>query len=261
MCKKRRFYRYFVFPVFIPLLAVAPAMAAVSFSVHDAFYGQSGSVAMDRFAKLVEEKGKGEMKVKTFHGGELGFDRERFAHLKAGSIEMGLIAFALIAAAVPEYGAMDMPYIFKDQDHLNRVASGSVGQAIRQKVLERHGIRILGFMDRSPRHLTTKDRIVRNPEDLKGLRIRDPRNSRSISGMASYGGKSNPYGIRGVIHRLANGGCECPGEPSIGNRSTSLLRGSEEPYTHCSCSRIVLGACERKVLDDKADQRTPNDHR
>lgn len=174
MFKKSQFFFFPFFYLFIFFMLGNPVMAAVTFSVnHEMGAATPVAIALEKFGKLIEEKSNGDMKVKVFHRGELGSEREMFNHMKLGSIEMGLSGSALIAAVAPEYGALDMPYLFMSQAHIRKVVSGPTGAALQKRILDRQGIRVIGFIDRAPRHLTTKgNKIVRRPEDLKGIKIR-----------------------------------------------------------------------------------------
>ena len=55
MVKKNQIFCLTVVSLFIFLVAGKPAMATLTFSVHDAFFGQSGSMAMDRFAGVGDQ--------------------------------------------------------------------------------------------------------------------------------------------------------------------------------------------------------------
>jgi len=174
MFSKKQMFSAMSIPLLILFILNPLSFAELTFSVnHEMGAGTPVAIALESFGKIVAEKSNGDMKVKVFHRGELGSEREMAAHMKTGAIEMGLSGSALIALAAPEYGALDMPYLFLNQAHLRKVVSGPVGDNLKKKILESQGIRVLGFIDRAPRHLTTKgDRIVKKPEDLKGLKIR-----------------------------------------------------------------------------------------
>ncbi|MEW6082719.1 MAG: TRAP transporter substrate-binding protein [Bacillota bacterium] len=140
---------------------------------HEMGAGTPVAATLERFAEMVEAKSNGRIQVEVYHTGELGSERQMYELMESGAVQMGLSGSALIAAVAPEYGALDMPYLFASQEHLRSVVSGPVGQELTEKILDRKGIRVLGFMDRAPRHLTTKGaRVVRQPADLKGLKIR-----------------------------------------------------------------------------------------
>lgn len=168
----KRNYLLFWLTVTLTIILTKPCFATLTFSLnHDIGAQTVAAEALERFGKIVEEKSGGDMKVNIFHRGELGAEREMFNYLKTGAVEMGLSGSVVIATLAPMYGALDMPYLFSSQAHLRRVISGSIGDGLRKKIQEA-GIRVIGSMDRIPRHLMTKGKIVRKPDDLKGIKIR-----------------------------------------------------------------------------------------
>lgn len=189
--------------------------AGMTFSVnHEMGAGTPVAIALERFGKIVEEKSNGEMKIKNFHRGELGSEREMFSHMKSGAIEMGLSGSALIAAAAPEYGALDLPYLFLDQAHLRRVVSGPVGDNLKKKILETQGIRVLGFIDRAPRHLTTKSgKVVRKPDDLKGIKIRIREIPAQVEAWKALGASPVPMAFSELYTALQTGTVDAQENP------------------------------------------------
>ena len=51
--------------------------------------GHPNTAAMDRFAELVNEGTKGEIKVQVFHGGVLGSQPDAIEQVRIGAIEVG----------------------------------------------------------------------------------------------------------------------------------------------------------------------------
>ena len=49
---------------------------------------------------------------------------------------------------------------------------GAFGKAFGEEMRKRTGIRVLGFGDNGVRHITNSKRVIRTPEDMKGLKIR-----------------------------------------------------------------------------------------
>jgi tripartite ATP-independent transporter DctP family solute receptor len=128
--------------------------------------------AVQRLAQTARERSGGRISIIVHSRGEMGGERAMFDLMQAGAIEMGVSGAVIISAIAPEYGMLDVPYLIGTPEHLARVVRGEVGEALRRTVLQRKGIRIIGHMDRAPRHLTTRGRAVRTPSDLRGLKIR-----------------------------------------------------------------------------------------
>jgi tripartite ATP-independent transporter DctP family solute receptor len=216
MFERNRILRCLVFFMFVFLLVGKPAMAGMKVSMnHNMREGSPAADALIKFAKLVEERTKGEIKIKLFHAAELGDEVEMFNYMKLGSVELGLSGSAVIATAAPEYGALDMPYLFKDQAHLRRVIDGSIGKALMDRILQRQGIRVLGYMDRAPRHLTTKrDKVVRMPKDLRGIKIRIRQIPVQVEAWRALGASPVPMAFQEVYTALQTGTMDAQENPA-----------------------------------------------
>ncbi len=123
----------------------------------------------EKFAKLVEERTKGSIKVAIFAGGSLGGEKDIMEGMRVGSVHMSLIGLTLMPFLDVIWG----PYIFRDNDHATKVLQGEIGQQWKDRVLkESGGLRLLDYVYFGPRQLTTKNTPVNKLEDLKGLKIR-----------------------------------------------------------------------------------------
>jgi tripartite ATP-independent transporter DctP family solute receptor len=122
-----------------------------------------------KFAKLVEERTNGEVKVAVFAGGALGGEKDVMEGMRVGSVHMSLIGLTLMPFLDATWG----PYIFRDNEHATKVLQGEIGQQWKERVLkESGGLRLIDYVYFGPRQLTTKNRPVKALEDLKGLKIR-----------------------------------------------------------------------------------------
>jgi tripartite ATP-independent transporter DctP family solute receptor len=122
-----------------------------------------------KFAKLIEERTNGEVKVAVFPGGSLGGEKDVMEGMRVGSVHMSLIGLTLMPFLDATWG----PYIFRDNEHATKVLQGEIGQQWKDRVLkESGGLRLLDYVYFGPRELTTKNIAVKKLEDLKGLKIR-----------------------------------------------------------------------------------------
>jgi tripartite ATP-independent transporter DctP family solute receptor len=123
----------------------------------------------NKFAKLLEERTKGSVKVAIFPGGSLGGEKDVMEGMRVGSVHMSLIGLTLMPFLDATWG----PYIFRDNEHATKVLQGDIGDQWKQRVLkESGGLRLLDYVYFGPRQLTTKNTPVHKLEDLKGLKIR-----------------------------------------------------------------------------------------
>jgi tripartite ATP-independent transporter DctP family solute receptor len=122
-----------------------------------------------------------------------------------GAIEMGRTGSLIISVAAPQYGALDLPYVFRSQQHLRNVLAGPIAQTMHQEFLARRGIRVLGIVNRGPRHLTTRNRAVRTPADLAGLKVRVPEIPVYVAAWRALGASPTPMAFPEVFTALQQG--------------------------------------------------------
>ena len=83
-----------------------------------------------QFAKLVSQKTKGSVKIEVYHSSQLGDEGELTEGAKLGTVDIGLVATGSITKYQPKYSLFDMPYLFRDYAHVDKVLAGSVGKML-----------------------------------------------------------------------------------------------------------------------------------
>jgi tripartite ATP-independent transporter DctP family solute receptor len=128
---------------------------------------------MQAFAAKVAEGTGGAVQIEIFPDSTLGGEREMFEQAQAGITELALVG-SIVANFQPEWSIIDMPYLWKDSDHLERFVQSAWAERWSAAMAERLGVEMLAFLERNPRILTTTRRPVRAIEDLRGLKVRVP---------------------------------------------------------------------------------------
>jgi tripartite ATP-independent transporter DctP family solute receptor len=113
----------------------------------------------------------GRVEIDLQLGGVLGGEKETLEKLRVGGVQMACASAAPLAELVPEMGALILPFLFQDRDHMWRVLDGPVGEELLG-ALEPHGFIGLAWYDAGARSFYTRQRPVLRPEDLRGQRIR-----------------------------------------------------------------------------------------
>jgi tripartite ATP-independent transporter DctP family solute receptor len=167
--------------------------------------GGAAHEAAERFAAEVRDATGGSVEVRLFPGGQLGTDRELAESLMIGSVDLVVGGAAPIGWYLPEYGALEAPFAFRDYGHMDRVLSGPLGNEVAAAFEERKGIRILAFWHRGPRYLTTTSRRVERPEDLAGLKLRVPELPTYIEAWRILGASPTPITYSEIFMALKQG--------------------------------------------------------
>lgn len=117
----------------------------------------------------------GKITAEIFPNGQLGDQKSMIQQVRRGTIGMANIASGVLASLYsPKLGIVDLPFMFRSRSHLRKsldVNNPFVKQLL-DEVAKDSGIRILSLNPYGFRHMTTKDKEVREPKDLAGLKIR-----------------------------------------------------------------------------------------
>lgn len=123
------------------------------------------------FARLVEERSEGRYTIDVYPAGQLGVDRELMESLQIGNVDFTVITASDINQFVPEMAVQDLPYLFRDWDHVEKFLDSEVAQELFG-LTDSVGMTTLSFMPRGFRHVTSNIAPIMTPDDLKGLKIR-----------------------------------------------------------------------------------------
>lgn len=123
-----------------------------------------------RIGELVEAKLPGQFKFNVVKNGALGGEKEVAEGARLGSVQASLSTVSSLSGWVPELQILDLPFLFRDSDHVRRTVDGRVGADLKQKLASQNFV-VGGFINYGARHLLTKEPVTR-PEQLKGKTIR-----------------------------------------------------------------------------------------
>ncbi|MEM7302609.1 MAG: TRAP transporter substrate-binding protein [Pseudomonadota bacterium] len=165
--------------------------------------GHPNTAAMDRFAELVDEATKGEIKVEVFHGGVLGSQPDAIEQVRIGAIQIGNFNLGPIGPMVKEANLVSLPFIFKSVPHMFRVLDGEAGD-IMAKAMGDAGILPLAWVDAGARSFYAQ-KPINTPEDVKGLKIRVMNNDLYTSMISALGGNPSPMAFAEVQQALKTG--------------------------------------------------------
>ncbi|MGN0252310.1 MAG: TRAP transporter substrate-binding protein [Oliverpabstia sp.] len=128
-------------------------------------------IAMTEFAEQVEEETDGRIQVRILPNGQLGSENENMEQLMAGVISMTKVSAPGLATYNESYHTFGLPYIFDDTEDFYHVMDSQEMQDFFLSS-EDDGFVTLTYYTSGARSFYTKNKAIRTPEDLKGLKIR-----------------------------------------------------------------------------------------
>ncbi|QHA93775.1 TRAP transporter substrate-binding protein [Bacillus sp. N1-1] len=128
----------------------------------------------EKFAELVEEKTESKVEIEVYHDSQLGDEGELAEGTKMGTVDISLVASGSVTKYYPRYSIFDLPFLFRDAEHVDKVLQGEVGELLAKEAEEKGGIKVMSYWESGFRHFLNSARPIESPEDLKGLKIRTP---------------------------------------------------------------------------------------
>ena len=158
-------------PLALGLQGLAQAATTLKLAeVHPA--GYPTVVALENLGKKLEEATDGELKYRMFAGGVLGSEKEVVEQLQIGAVQLTRVSLGTLGPVVPDVNAFNMPFVFRDHEHMRKIIDGEIGQELLDKITESEFNMVgLAWMDGGVRNLYSK-KPVRSIDDLKGMKIR-----------------------------------------------------------------------------------------
>lgn len=177
--------------------------------------------AARKMAQSVSEKSGGKLTLSIHPAGELGNDNALLEGIRLGTIDLGLTGNPFFTAFAPRLNVMDLPYLFRDADPAHKVMDGPIGQELL-KDLEKNRMKGLAFWEIGFRHITTSNRSIRVPDDLKGVKIRTTPNPAHIEAFKILGANPVPMPYTELYLAL----------------QTGTVDGQENPITNIYANRL-----------------------
>ena len=164
--------------------------------------GHSQTLALNRFAGLLEERSHGFFRVKVYHSATLGDEKQMQELLTIGTAEMTVTG--LLNIYEPLFALFEMPYLYRDRTHVMTVNSGSIMAKVAASLVP-NGIRLVGFYENGYRNVTNSKRPIEKPNDIKGLMIRTPENPAQIATFNTLGAIATPMPFSELYTALLQG--------------------------------------------------------
>lgn len=144
--------------------------------------------------------------VKIYPQASLGSEREVYEGMQLGSgAALTVSGTAILNNFDKRIGVMDLPYLWKNYDHVHRVLDGEVGRDLAAG-LEKQGLIVLAWVDGwGWRNLLTTRKAVKTPADLIGLKIRTIPTPIYLAALSMMGANPTPMTYGEIYTGLQTG--------------------------------------------------------
>jgi tripartite ATP-independent transporter DctP family solute receptor len=170
-------------------------------------------VSLELLEEKLAQKTNGQITVQIFREFQLGGERDMLEAATLGTLDIVASSTGPVGGFVRESLALDFPYLFRDRDHAYKVLDGPIGTSIRDKFIPK-GMVCVAWLENGWRHITNNIRVIKTPEDLKGLKIRTMENEIHAAYFRALGANAVPI----------------PGPEIYNALQQKVVDGQENPY-------------------------------
>lgn len=139
----------------------------------------------------LRELSGGTMVIDLYPSGQLGSERELIELLQIGSLSMTKVSASPLESFVPEMKIFNLPYLFRDTGHFQRVLDSEIGKDLLEAPVPVR-LRGLGYYDAGSRSFYSTKKPVRTPDDLTGMKIRVQESQTAMQMVSSLSGSPTP---------------------------------------------------------------------
>src|SRR5687768_5802842 len=163
--------------------------------------------AVVRMGKKLEAATNGRLSIQMYPSMQLGGEKEMIEQAQVGALAIARISVGPMGPIVPELNVFNLPFMFRDDAHMEKVIDGPIGEEMLKKLSDHPTAGLIGlcWMNAGTRNVYNSKKPIATVEDLKGLKIRMMGNPVFVDTMNSLGGNGVSMGFDQLINALQTG--------------------------------------------------------
>jgi tripartite ATP-independent transporter DctP family solute receptor len=162
--------------------------------------------AVERMGKKLEKATNGRISIQMYPQMQLGGEKEMIEQAQVGALQIARISVGALGPVIDELNVFNMPFIFRDEQHMRKVIDGPIGTELLEKISTNPATRLvaLGWMDAGTRNVYA-NKPVTKPTDLKGMKVRMMGNPIFVETMNAMGGNGVAMGFNELYSAMQTG--------------------------------------------------------
>ena len=163
--------------------------------------------AVERMGKKLEQATQGRISIQMFPSMQLGGEKEMIEQAQLGALQLARISVGPMGPLVPEFNVFNLPFVFRDVVHMEKVIDGDIGAELLKKLTDHPTANLIGlcYMNAGVRNVYNSKKPIEKVEDLKGLKIRMMGNPLFVDTMNALGGNGVAMGFDQLINGMQTG--------------------------------------------------------
>ena len=162
--------------------------------------------AVENMGKKLSAATKGRLSIAMYPSMQLGGEKEAIEQAQVGAIAFARVSVGALGPVVDDLNVFNLPYVFRNTEHMQHVIDGQIGQELLDKVTNSgKGLVGLCWMDAGARNFYDTKKPIKTIADLKGMKIRVMGNPMFVDMANSMGANGVPMGYDQVFTSLQTG--------------------------------------------------------
>lgn len=125
------------------------------------------------FCDEIEKRSNGKVKMELYLDAQLGGSAdEMIGGCTTGAFEFITLNQGSWGEYTDAFMPFNIPFLFDSNEIAYEFMDGPQGEAIRDKIIEDTGVRVLCFYDMGYRHFTNDKKLVKTAADIAGMKVR-----------------------------------------------------------------------------------------
>jgi tripartite ATP-independent transporter DctP family solute receptor len=163
--------------------------------------------AVENMGKKLEAATGGRLSIQMYASMQLGGEKEAIEQAQVGALQFARVSVGALGPVVDDLNVFNLPFLFRNTDHMEKVIDGPIGQELLNKVSNNPNTRLIGlaWMDAGARSVYDTKKPIKSIDDLKGLKVRVMGNPMFVDMMSALGGNGVAMGYDQVFSALQTG--------------------------------------------------------
>ena len=90
--------------------------------------------AVESMGKKLEKATNGRLSIQMYGSMQLGGEKEAIEQAQVGAIQFARVSVGALGPVIDELNVFNMPYLFRNTAHMQKVIDGPIGQELMDKV-------------------------------------------------------------------------------------------------------------------------------
>jgi len=212
-------------------------------------------LAIELMGEYLERAAPGEFTIEVYPAGTLVKQAGVLPSLQTGAIQLAYINAFDVGSQLPEYGALTAAYSVRDPLQMCSVLNGDIGEEFGKALDEKVGVVPLGATLFGIRNVSLRKAAeVNKPEDLAGVKLREPASEAWQMQGRSLGASPTPMALGELFLGLQTGAVDAHSLPLPSSYGLKLQEVTEQVVLtghYVNHLILVIGKPAWDQLDDR----------